>query len=346
MAVITRCLLVLLAGCSLYEGQDPPPSPPPLPPDGGPLPPPPPPDRPYDTLAVGPHDAMGIAVQGDYVYWLVNHQSSTGSAIFRVPKAGGARELVAKLDGIAYQFAVDDSYVYAPLYVQQDPGGALVRAPNDGSGAVETIDDGMRYLAFVAVDETYVYTAPLVGEMPVDYQLWRYPKAGGAHRVLVDGLDGPDKIAFDATSLYITCSGDARLVKAPRTGGAATEPLSGISAARLVGDADNLYFVSGAIQTCATAQISEWSRTGTMVTDLGPSPDCASDLAVSSPWVYSVESTGTIASYQTVGAVVRTELLTDLPSPSAIAVDPDGTRIYWVDFQTGEVDAYTVLVPL
>jgi hypothetical protein len=344
MAVITRCLLVLLAGCSLYEGQDPPPPPSPLPPDGGPLPPPP--DRPYDTLAVGPHDAMDIAVHGDYVYWLVNHQNSTGSAIFRVPKAGGARELVAKLDGIAYQFAVDDSYVYAPLYVQQAPGGALVRAPNDGTGTVETIDDGMRYLGFVAVDETYVYTAPLAGEMPVDYQLWRYPKAGGAHQVLVDGLDGPESIAFDATSLYVTSAGDSRLVKAPKNGGTGTEPLPGLYALHVVSDADNLYFLSGAIGECTDGRISEWPRTGTMLTDLGPSPTCASDLAVSSPWVYSVEPTGKIASFQTVGAVVRTELLTDLPSPSAIAVDPDGTRIYWVDFQTGEVNAYTVLVPL
>jgi hypothetical protein len=104
-------VFILLGGCSLYFGEPPPPA--------GPDPQPPPPVAPpmdaggaspaYATLAHGPGDVMDIALSDGYVYWLVNHQSSNQSDVYRVPKDGGAMEQVTHVDGRVYQFALDET---------------------------------------------------------------------------------------------------------------------------------------------------------------------------------------------------------------------------------------------
>ncbi len=335
-------MVIAASGCSLYfdEPTSPPPAPAPQQPTWGITPPRPRPPAPlYATLSTGTPDIWDIAIDDTYVYWLVNHQNASGSAVYRIPKTGGQSEQLATIDGIVYEFAVDDAYIYLPLYAQQPPGGAFLRMPK-GGGPTEVIDDHLLYMAFVAVDSTSVYVSPCPSPDPPtpDCQLWRYPKSGGPHDMLVDGALGPDSLAFDATNLYFTNTGNSELLAAPLGGGPPVQPLPGLDALRVVADADNLYFLSGAIDDCPDGRISAWSRTGTMLRDLGASPTCPLDLAVAQTAVFSVEeSSGKVVEFPLDGSG-RQELVTGLSAPMAIAAEPDGSAIYWGDFQTGEVD--------
>lgn len=326
-----RALVLLASGCSLYFGNPPPPQSPPPP---SPMPPT---SAAVTTLANGPHDVFDIAIDDSYVYWLVNHQSAAGSEVLRVAKAGGPVETIAVIPGIVYQFAVDDAFVYLPIYVQSSDGGALQRVPKSG-GSTATIADGLRYLAMVAVDDRAVYTARLASEMPVDYELVSYPLGGGSTTVLASGLDGPEALAFSPTTLYVTNEGDSHFVEIPRSGGTATQPISGLSAIHLVGDATNLYFLSNAIGDCTGGRISAWPRAGTTVQELGFSPTCEGALTVGPTAVYAAETvTGTIAAFALDGSG-RRDLVTGLTAPMSIAVEPDGSALYWADFETGEID--------
>jgi hypothetical protein len=332
-------IVVLVGGCSLYLGDPPTPPPPPgqpqppdVPPTVGGTPP-----APYARLAVGPRDVMDVAIDGDYVYWLANHQSQNTSDVFRVAKTGGPSELVAHVDGRVYSFALDDTYVYLPVYVQSDAGGPFLRVPKAG-GAFEVLDDHLRYLAFVAVQGDAVYLAALVDEPSVDYQLWRYSSLAGPHTVLVDGLRGPESLAFRSSDVYVTTAGDSLLHQAPADGGPANEPSPSLYALHVQSDGDRVYFLSGAIGECPNSRISAWRPGTTALTDLGAVGSCAPDLAVSSRGVLVLDAAShAVVEFALDGSGAHT-VVNGLTSPSAIATEPDGSSIYWGDFETGEID--------
>ena len=289
----------------------------------------------YATLAHGPGDVMDIALSDGYVYWLVNHQSSNQSDVYRVPKDGGAMEQVTHVDGRVYQFALDDTYVYLPVWDQSDAGAPFLRVLKTG-GTPEVIEDHFRYLYFVAVHGDAVYTAPLIDESTVDYQLWKYPLGGGAHTVLVDGLRGPESIAFDATNLYVTTAGDSGLHEAPLAGGTSVEPMPSLDALHVLSDGDQIYFMSGAVDYCTGGHISAWQRGSTTMTDLGPTTNCALDLALTSHSVLAAD-VNRIFEYPLDGSGLHT-LVSGLTAAESITAEPDGSSIYWGDFTTGEID--------
>jgi hypothetical protein len=291
----------------------------------------------YATLAQGPGDVMDLALDETYVYWLVNHQSSNLADVFRVAKTGGPIEHIAHVDGRVYSFALDDTYVYLPVYVQTDAGGPFLRVAKTG-GTPEVIEDHLRYLDFVAVHDDGVYLAPLVDEPTIDYQLWRYPLGGGAHEMLVDGLRGPESVAFDSTDLYVTTAGDSMFHEAPLAGGVSNEPLPSMYALHVQSDGDRVYFMSDAIDYCTTSRISAWQRGSTQLTDLGPVHSCVNDLALTGRSVLAVDTdSGSVREYPLDGSGPQT-LATGLDAPMAIAAEPDGSAIYWADYVTGEID--------
>jgi hypothetical protein len=291
----------------------------------------------YATLATGPADVQDIALDGDYVYWLVNHQIPGQSDVFRVQKTGGAIEHIARVDAPVYSFALDDTYVYLPSYVQADAGGAFLRVTKNG-GTPEVIEDHLRYLAFVTVHDHDVYLAALVDEPTIDYQLWRYPLGGGTHEVLVDGLRGPESLAFDSTNLYVTTAGDSLFHQAPRAGGTAVEPLASMCALHVHSDGDHVYFMSGAIGECPTSHISAWQRGSASVTDLGALGTCAMDLALTSRGVLAADTYSQAVYEFPLDGSGRQTVVAGLTAPMAIAAEPDGSAIYWGDWTTGEID--------
>jgi hypothetical protein len=328
---------MFIGGCSLYFDQ--PPSPgvdpqqpadPPM--TGGTA-------QPYATLAVGPRDVMDVAVDADFVYWLVNHQNIDQSDVFRVPKTGGATEQVAHVDGRVYSFALDETHVYLPVYNQTDAGGPFLRVAKSG-GTPEVIEDHLRYLDFVAVHDDAVYLAPLVYEPTIDYQLWRYPLSGGPHEVMVDGLRGPESLAFDATNLYVTTAGDSQLQEAPAGGGPTDEPIPSLYALHVLSDGDHLFFMSGAIGECTSSRISAWQRGRTALTDLGALKSCAIGFALSSRGVLVADDYSQAVLEYPLDGSGRQTLVTGLTAPMAIAAEPDGSTIYWGDYVTGEIDRF------
>jgi len=329
-------VLMLSGGCSLYFDEAPPPpsgtsQPPEAPPMVGGTP------MAYATLATGPSEVMDIAIDGDYVYWLVNHQLASTSDVFRVPKIGGASEHVAHVDARVYSFALDDTYIYLPEWVQSDAGGAFLRVIKSG-GTPEVIEDHLRYLNFVAVHDGGVYLAALVDEPTIDYQLWRYPLGGGTHEVLVDGLRGPESLAFDAANLYVTTAGDSMFHQAPRAGGTAVEPMPSMYALHTLSDGDRIYVMSGAIDYCTSSRISAWQPGAAGLIDLGPLGSCANDLALSSRGVLAVDDTSHAVFEFALDGSGRQTVVSGLTRPMAIAAEPDGSTIYWGDFDTGEID--------
>ena len=290
-------------------------------------------------LGTGPTGAMDLAIDQTYVYWVVTESTDfvqPRSTVLRVPKRGGTIEELTQVDAAIYQLALDESSIYLPTYSQRGLG-QLLRLSKDGTSTA-VLADQLGWLAMVATDETGVYVSPCVSQSPIDYQLWRYPTSGGTPTILVDGLRGPDSIAYDASSIYATNMGDGRLVAAPREGGQATEPIPGLDAARVVADSSNLYFLSAAIDTCADGRISSWPRSGDLLTDLGASPTCGIDVALTNESLFSAEAeTGKIVAFPLDGTG-RNELVSNLERPTAIAAERDGSAVYWVDSVTGEVD--------
>jgi len=325
----------MLGGCSLYFGDPPasrqPPTlqPPAAPPSAGGT------GVPYAQLATGPRDVMDIAVDDSYVYWLVNHQQSNQSDVFRVAKSGGASELVAHVDGRVYQFALDDAYVYLPVYAQTDAGGPFLRVPKIG-GAFEVLDDHLRYLYLAAVHDGAAYTAPLVDESTIDYELWRYPNGNGAHEVVMSGLRGPESLALDRDDVYVTSEGDSKLMQAPMGGGNGVEPLSSLMALRVQSDGDRIYFLSGAVDDCSQGRISAWRPGDAAMTDLGLLGTCAHDLALTTQAVIAIGDHD-VVQFPLDGSGPAT-LVDGLSAPMAVAVEPDGSAIYFGDYETGEID--------
>ena len=290
----------------------------------------------YAHLATGPGDVMDIAIDDTYVYWLVNHQSIDTSEVYRVAKTGGASELLAHVPGRVYQFALDATSIYLPVYVQGATGGAFLRVAKTG-GALETIDDHLRYLAFAAVADGVPYTAPLVSEDPVNYELWRYPGTG-CHEVVATNLDGPEALVSNAERVYVTTAGDSHLQRAVTSGGPTVQPIPSLRALHVLSDGARIYFMSNAVDYCPDAHITAWRPGDTTTADLGSLAYCASDMALSPRGVVAANTyTHALIEFPLDGSGPYT-LADSLRAPMAVAIEPDGSAIYWGDYETGEIN--------
>ncbi|MBV8757520.1 MAG: hypothetical protein JO257_09605 [Deltaproteobacteria bacterium] len=287
-------------------------------------------------LATGPKQVMDIAIDATDVYWVAYRPETATSEVRRVPKAGGSSELVASVAGTVYQLALDDAYVYLPVYVQSAEGGPFLRVPKSG-GALEVIDDHLRYLAFAAVANGVPYTAPLVDEPSIDYELWRYPGSPGAHEVVATHLDGPEAMAVNRGSIYVTTAGDSHLQTTPMSGGASVQPFSTLMALHVVSDGDLVYFMAGAIGDCTNAQIKAWRPGEATTLSLGYVGHCAADAAVSTRGVAVADDRAhSILQFPLDGS--GPETLAHGSAPRVVAAEPDGSSIYWGDDDTGDIN--------
>jgi hypothetical protein len=107
------------------------------------------------TLVEDTHCALALALDDQSIYFadrVVHEARSTQMGVFRVPRIGGAPELVTHTDGLS--FAVLDGYVYTVR------DGILVRARADGSSVTELAPAAPRVggiPAAVAVDDRLAY---------------------------------------------------------------------------------------------------------------------------------------------------------------------------------------------
>ncbi len=157
-----------------------------------------------------------LALDDDYIYWSsCGYFASLGSYpqangyIARTPKAGGPVQVLASglataeclvLDGTNLYFG-ETGYV-SPAWVT----GVVKRVPKSG-GPVVTLSSG-GHVAYLAVDDTYVYGSSYHLVVPPSGEIFRVPKAGGASSFLATGLVFAGPLALSANQLFFADDGD------------------------------------------------------------------------------------------------------------------------------------------
>ena len=176
------------------------------------------------SLADGQVQAMAIATDGRYVYWL--NQSDPGSStgqLNKVPVGGGPVENMATGIPYNYDLKVDGT----DLYLATSSG--LKKIPTSG-GTLAQIQDG--YFNGVAFDGSYIYGLESIA-------LFKIPKAGGVAVSLCDpnaysGSYPNGGLAVGATHVFWTMSssGNGAIMKVPLAGGTPSVVLSSIAEPR------------------------------------------------------------------------------------------------------------------
>jgi len=153
-------------------------------------------------------DAGSIALDEAWVYVkTVGNVGDLSARVVRVPKAGGAPEIVAECGVEAYHYgsqelAVDGSDVY---WAAPAPG-AVMKAPKAGGAAV-ALATGVADPMSVAVDGATVYftVRGKDGGSFDDRAVARVPAAGGAVSYVAHGpWTSAYRVALDATNAYWT----------------------------------------------------------------------------------------------------------------------------------------------
>ena len=107
------------------------------------------------TVLVSTANAMNLAVDDRYLYWVQWNDNGSNSSVMRVPKAGGAASVVVSGLTAPSNIAVDASHVYFTVGALPGATQAVMRVPKAG-GAAETLYTGSATGALV-VDARSVY---------------------------------------------------------------------------------------------------------------------------------------------------------------------------------------------
>jgi len=164
-----------------------------------------------DPGPIAPYLRPGmVAVDDTSVYWMHEGEAATATGwLERVSKDGQSAYRVAEMQGQPVDVAVRGATV-AWVNLQGSIARADLAAP---AGEFTTLSLGGQPNALVLSEDAVVFT---------DYQkgtLSTVPLAGGAARVLAQGLAQPSFLAADASDFYVTCVGDGTVVVVPRAGG-------------------------------------------------------------------------------------------------------------------------------
>jgi sugar lactone lactonase YvrE len=157
-----------------------------------------------------------IILAGPYVYFTSLGTTSNGAynndgAIWRVPRAGGMAERLAKDQRRPIGLAVDDAYVYWTNSYEQAVARCSVAGCNESPTTLYTNLDVPRSLV---VDEAFLYWSSTQGSNVV-----RAPKAGGGGVFEIASSRGfPDGLKLDRTELFWVESVTHAVVKMPRVG--------------------------------------------------------------------------------------------------------------------------------
>lgn len=153
--------------------------------------------------------AEGMVVDDDYIYW-------AGCDIWRIPKAGGSKELLAPaghlVDGLAED--ADNLYYVDPAPSSLDPVGKVLAVPKVGGAPVELASQ-LTQAAHPVVSNGEIYWATFSG---ADCSgAIQKTTTTGTHVVttVVSGVSSVQAIAVDATSVYFTGQ-DSTVRMAPR----------------------------------------------------------------------------------------------------------------------------------
>ncbi|WP_438022855.1 hypothetical protein [Sorangium sp. So ce233] len=269
------------------------------------------------ALAAGLQHPVGIALDGERVYW--TNQGVEGS-VMAVPRSGGEPAALATGEDSPWEIAVSGGYVYWSSYVL----GYLSRSPIDRPEPVKLIETS-NALA-IAVDAANVYWT--------DADLYTINKMAlpgdAAPEQLAAGQDAPVDIAIDATHVYWTLDADtdpdSMVVRVPIAGGA-PEPLAtdvrdprGIAV-----DATHVYWVTEEGEVHKT--LREGGGQDITLVRVGGN---ARSVAVDATHIYwTAPAEGAVRRTPLGGGVAETIDAEEEAMPWEIAVDE--TCVYWTD---------------
>lgn len=223
---------------------------------------------------------LGLAIDGDYVYFATGGFASADNAIQRVKTGGGPVEKVVTVKQIVSgELIVDGDYVYftseadqAVLQVQKTGGTATVLAQVPGP-------------IFLASDASHIYFTTF-SKQAESGTLGRIPKAGGPAEVILRGHPGMEQLVVDDRSIYFRSN--RGLWKVAKAGG---EPEQLVARAenhnldRLVADDTHLYFLYES-KNPGRYEVARLPKTGGIPETIGPIGDGSGRLALSSTHIY------------------------------------------------------------
>lgn len=206
------------------------------------------------TLASSQYNPEGIALDANYVYWLLLTGGTGVGTVRRMPLAGGAATDLATGGKFPFGLAVDATSVYWT----DDQTGTVMKAPI-GGGATTILATGQTNPRGIAVDATSVYWVNRG-----DGSVMKVGLAGGTPTPLATGQMLPVAVVLDSTYVYFNAYRDVRRV--PLGGGTVTSlnPNEGqISEWGLALDGTSAYWANS-IQNGGVAKV-DLSGTGRVV---------------------------------------------------------------------------------
>jgi hypothetical protein len=199
------------------------------------------------SLASQVPSSFGAAADERYAYG-VTYEGQGG--VFRVPRGGGAAEVLAADQEWSRDLAVDDATIYWVRGHGATPGGAVYAMPKAG-GPVREIAPHEADAHLIAVDTTHVYWANGGGYDGGGglgkAEIRRMLKQGGPVET-VAAIAGVVRLQIADDALYVLAdsgpsSGSGIVAKVPKSGGAVTVlAASGPSPADLDLDDTHLYW--------------------------------------------------------------------------------------------------------
>jgi hypothetical protein len=309
-------------------------------------------------LAGGPRFAGQLVADQTNLYWVTLGQAPVSDAgmeavsqVLSVPKIGGAVTSLLTLNGTMWGIAVDDAYLYFNLRMDvYPPTGSILRLPKTG-GAAETIVSGIPESSVVAVDDGFVYFNRWDGEAANGDSngdsILRAAKSGGAPTQLAAKSGGPAAIAVDDSFVYYTDVNFPTITRVSKSGGDATVianvaqlAYSTFEAAthHLALDATNVYFTAAAGP--GPEYLYSVAKSGGTPVELAHQPIQFQGYIAAGPnlifWARTLNPNGVIDSIPKVGGSLQ-ELWNAPGTPYGLVVEPDESRLYWDDYNTGEV---------
>jgi hypothetical protein len=190
------------------------------------------------VLAFSQPAVAGVAADSQHAYWVTKRGS-----VARIPKAGGAVELMATAPGQPNVLALDGTDVY---FLSSGPAGEgqVLRMPKSGGNPV-VLAGGQFEPNAIALDDNAVYWTNFG-----DGSVHSVPKLGGQDRILAANQGSPGGIAADQDAVYWS-SFSGGFISAMRKG--ETPRLLSSQHAELAAavalDANHVYWITNALGT-------------------------------------------------------------------------------------------------
>lgn len=290
----------------------------------------------YSIVAEGPPFGMDLASDDESLFWVACNQEANRSTIHRVSKDGGEALELARLGKRVYRIRTDETHVYMAVYGVNPVGtGEISRVAKDG-GPVEVLVPDLASPWAIAVDEAYTYYTHQ-GEQA--QTISRVPKAGGEAEVILTEVANPWQLAVDESYLYYAEQNAGRVMRVEKDGGEPVELAGGFTATVQVAVEDGrVYFTACERSDCEPLDAYAVPKEGgdsTLLASLH-GLEVGSLALAGGDLFFTGGMAGTVLAVPA-GAGSPETLASDLPRPTGVTADQDGGRVFWVDFDSGEV---------